>query len=186
MTATAVDGITVIEDTPSLSPLSRPGKPVYFHQIRHLLMEDGSELFGCTHCTYTSPKIGAVRPHLKKHKNGTAQNPAKPSKTPAKTTTTQNGKTTVPAPKRPAASQPRRERTGPDLTTSSLAQLNLGELVTQAQSADKLRKQRDLAWKERDAARGELDSLRTEVGNERARADQAEAKLAQVRRTLQL
>jgi hypothetical protein len=187
MTATAVDGITVIEETPSLSPLSRPGKPIYFHQIRHLLMSDGSELFGCKHCTYTSPKIGAVRPHLKRHKNGTAlsKSPARPSKTPAKTTTTQNGKTTVPAPKRPAA-QPRRESTGPDLTTSSLAQLNLGELVTQAQSADALRKQRDLARKERDAARGELDSLRTEVGKQRARADQAEAKLAEVRRTLQL
>ncbi|MFD8316308.1 hypothetical protein [Kitasatospora purpeofusca] len=188
MTATAVGDTTVIEDTPSLSPLSRPGKkPIYFHQIRHLLMSDGTELYGCAHCTYTSPKIGAVRPHLKSHKKGAAPKatPAKPNQLPPRTATAQNRKTTAPVPKRPVTAH-RGEDNGTDLTTSSLAQLNLGELVTQAQQADAMRKQRDLARKERDAARSELDSVRADADKQRTRADEAEAKLAQVRRTLQL
>lgn len=68
MTATHVDGRAVIADEPTRAPISqRNGDPVYWQQIRTLLLEDESTLYGCVHCDYTAEKPGSIRPHLKKH-----------------------------------------------------------------------------------------------------------------------
>lgn len=67
MTATHVDGRKVVEDEPARSPLYRDDRPVFFKQIRELLLDDGSVVFGCVHCDYTAVSVGVVRPHLKAH-----------------------------------------------------------------------------------------------------------------------
>ena len=75
MTATQVDGVPVVADEPaasSLPPNPRTGQPVYFRQIRKLLLEDGRELFGCVHCDFTSAAVASVRPHLVAHRDPTA------------------------------------------------------------------------------------------------------------------
>ncbi len=71
MTATHVNGCEVIASEPVASPLSTPDRPVYFRQIRRLLLADDSEAFGCVHCDYTASAPGRVRAHLSKH-NGSA------------------------------------------------------------------------------------------------------------------
>lgn len=73
MTATQVNGIPVIADEPTLSPISsRNGTPVYWQQTRTLLLEDGRELYGCVHCDYTADSPHKVRPHFNKHRDRTA------------------------------------------------------------------------------------------------------------------
>ena len=67
MTAATVEGRRVIEDQPAKSPLHTDAKPVLFKQIRELLLEDGTVVFGCLHCEYTADTIGPIRPHLKAH-----------------------------------------------------------------------------------------------------------------------
>lgn len=67
MTAATVRDRKVIEDQPAKSPLHTDAKPVLFKQIRELLLDDGTVVFGCVHCEYTAPTIGPVRPHLKVH-----------------------------------------------------------------------------------------------------------------------
>lgn len=67
MTATVVNGLTVIEAVEAHSPLSKPGKPVYFRQILELLLEDGTVVYGCIHCEYTTDGALKVRSHLGKH-----------------------------------------------------------------------------------------------------------------------
>lgn len=80
MTATHVDGLAVIADQPALSAIQTPtGKPIHFKQIRELLLEDESTVYGCVHCDYTGPSVNAVRPHLSKHRDG-----AKPKKAAAR------------------------------------------------------------------------------------------------------
>lgn len=79
MTATQVNGIAVIADEPTLSPISaRNGVPVYWQQTRTLLLEDGTELYGCVHCDYTADSPNKVRPHFNKHRDRTAAKPASP------------------------------------------------------------------------------------------------------------
>ena len=72
MTATHVDGVPVIAAEPAQDPKGwkdrRTGEPLRFKQILRLLLEDGSETFGCIHCDYTNPSIYSVRPHLNKHR----------------------------------------------------------------------------------------------------------------------
>lgn len=69
MTATHVNGVAVIADEPALSPITTGGgKPIHFHQIRKLLLEDESIAFGCVHCDFAGGSINAVRPHLNKHR----------------------------------------------------------------------------------------------------------------------
>lgn len=67
MTATTVNGHEVVADDPALSPLSTPEKPIYYKQIRQLLLGDGSVMFGCAHCDFTTPHMVRVRPHLRVH-----------------------------------------------------------------------------------------------------------------------
>ena len=67
MTATHVNGNEVVADEPALSPLSTPDKPIYYKQIRQLLLGDGTVLFGCAHCDFTTPVMFRVRPHLRRH-----------------------------------------------------------------------------------------------------------------------
>lgn len=70
MTATHVDGIAVIADEATKSPINdRAGKPIYWQQIRTLLLEDDTTTYGCLHCDYTADKPASIRPHLNKHKD---------------------------------------------------------------------------------------------------------------------
>ncbi|WP_372412550.1 hypothetical protein [Streptomyces luteireticuli] len=70
MTATTVNGLEVIGSEPAESPLRPGGHTIYFKQIRKLLLEDGSEVYGCAHgdCDFTRDTTEGVRPHLKAHK----------------------------------------------------------------------------------------------------------------------
>jgi hypothetical protein len=74
VTATQVDGVPVVADEPATAPMrTRAGQPIRFTQIRHLLLEDGSEAFGCAHCDYASRNPLSIRPHLNKHRAQSAQ-----------------------------------------------------------------------------------------------------------------
>lgn len=79
MTATSVGGIAVIADEPAESPISTPGKPVFYKQIRRLLLADDTEVFGCLHCDYTADSVGRIRPHLKAHVEPKPKAARKPS-----------------------------------------------------------------------------------------------------------
>lgn len=72
MTATHVDGVPVIASEPAADPKGwkdrRTGEPLKFRQVLRLLLEDGSETYGCIHCDYTNPNIYSIRPHLNKHR----------------------------------------------------------------------------------------------------------------------
>lgn len=69
MTATHVDGVEVLADERAKAQMvSRDGSPIYFKQIRELLLADGSTVFGCVHCDYTADSVNRVRPHLNKHR----------------------------------------------------------------------------------------------------------------------
>lgn len=140
MTATTVNGIQVLASEAVEAPISTPKKPIYFKQARRLLLADDTELYGCVHCDFAATGIGIVRTHLKTHRPTEAPTPDAPRKTPTRTS----------AKKTPASAAPE------PLTATSLASLNLGQLVERAQAATKVVKERDLALKERDAAREEL------------------------------
>ena len=75
VTATHVDGRKVVEDQAAKSPLHTETRPVLFKQIRELLLDDGSVVYGCLHCDYTAATIGIVRPHLKTHTGRGADRP---------------------------------------------------------------------------------------------------------------
>ncbi|ALG14749.1 hypothetical protein AOZ06_12920 [Kibdelosporangium phytohabitans] len=61
-------GLEVIADEPTPSPIkSRDGAAVLWTQTRTLLLGDGSTVYGCQHCDYTSPNVNAIRPHLQAH-----------------------------------------------------------------------------------------------------------------------
>ncbi len=59
--------VIATEKVVSPLPPGVDGEPIYFRQIVKLLLEDGSEVYGCVHCEYVSDSIGSVRPHLGKH-----------------------------------------------------------------------------------------------------------------------
>lgn len=72
MTASIVNGLEVIADEPTEAPLcDRAGKPLVWRQTRTLLLSDGSTVYGCLHCDYTSDNVKAIRPHLNKHRGST-------------------------------------------------------------------------------------------------------------------
>lgn len=70
MTATAVNGISVVSDSPARAPISVPrtGAPVYWEQIRELTFADGSTIYGCIHCEYVNTNRNSMRPHLNAHR----------------------------------------------------------------------------------------------------------------------
>ncbi|MFB6881266.1 hypothetical protein ACFCY8_10570 [Streptomyces noursei] len=181
MTATHVNGVAVIADEPALSPISRPGINVTFDQIRHLLLADGSETYGCRHCTYVSDNINSIRPHLKAHK-AKPKEPVRKVPKPASRTVRAvqpNRTETAPRRKHPGASAPAEQ---------ALASLSLGELVERAQLTEQMRMQRDAAreqaarahrsaadWKDR------ADDYRLRYEGMKERADAAEKRIAQIR-----
>lgn len=70
MTATHVNGVEVIADEPTPSPITtRDGGTVLWHQTRTLLLADGSTVYGCQHCDYTNERATSIRPHLNKHRD---------------------------------------------------------------------------------------------------------------------
>lgn len=79
MTATEVDGVPVIATEPAADPKGwkdrRTGEPLKFRQVLRLLLEDGTETYGCLHCDYTSRNIYSIRPHLNKHRFTIAAEP---------------------------------------------------------------------------------------------------------------
>ncbi|MEU6331473.1 hypothetical protein ABZ851_29980 [Streptomyces sp. NPDC047049] len=177
MTATHVNGVAVIIDEPAPSPISRPGADVTFDQIRHLLLADGAETYGCLHCPYVSENISSVRGHLKAHSSkpkGQVRKASKPA-TP----------TVKAAPTNPAKATPRRN---PAQAARDLASLSLGELVERAQLTEQMRAQRDAAreqaaqayrsvddWKQR------ADDYRLRLEGMKSRAEASDKKLAQIR-----
>jgi hypothetical protein len=69
VTATHVDGVEVLADEAAKAAMvSRDGSPIYFKQIRELLLADGQTVYGCVHCDYTANSVNRVRPHLNKHR----------------------------------------------------------------------------------------------------------------------
>lgn len=68
MTATQVDGRPVITDRDTTSDITdRAGRPVKWRQVRELTLDDGTVVYGCAHCDYTSPNRLSIRPHLNRH-----------------------------------------------------------------------------------------------------------------------
>lgn len=63
-----VNGLEVIADEPTEAPMrDKTGKPIFWQQTRTLLLTDGSTVYGCAHCDYTSPNVRSIRPHLGRH-----------------------------------------------------------------------------------------------------------------------
>ena len=75
MTATHIGRRKVVQDQAAKSPLHTDTRPVSFKQIRELLLDDGTVVFGCVHCDFTDRRIGVVRPHLRVH---TGRGPGRP------------------------------------------------------------------------------------------------------------
>ncbi|OXM69666.1 C2H2-type zinc finger protein [Amycolatopsis vastitatis] len=68
MTATEVNGIAVVSDEPRQAPFrDNGGNTVYQPQTRVLTLANGSVVYGCQHCDYTSSNPNSIRPHLGKH-----------------------------------------------------------------------------------------------------------------------
>ncbi|MDJ0346814.1 hypothetical protein QMK19_41030 [Streptomyces sp. H10-C2] len=179
MTATHVNGIAVVEDQPTKSGISRDGVQVTFTQTRHLLLADGTEIYGCQSCDYTSPNSLSIRPHLKVHKDRAPKSEkARPTGAPVSQPTS-----AVPSGSTRAAST---------LTGTDLASLNLGQLVERAHLTEQMRAQRDTARAETAAVRRELVDQKDRTATERSRregwqnrAEKAEKKLLGMRALLQ-
>ncbi|QWF78742.1 hypothetical protein [Amycolatopsis sp. CA-230715] len=68
MTATEVDGIAVVADEPRKAPFrDKAGNTIYQPQTRVLTLANGTIVYGCLHCSYTSTNPNSVRPHLARH-----------------------------------------------------------------------------------------------------------------------
>lgn len=66
-----INGHTVIEDQPTEAPIqTKAGTPIYWRQVRTLLLSNGELIYGCAHCDYTSTNPNSIRPHLSAHSNG--------------------------------------------------------------------------------------------------------------------
>ncbi|WP_019061562.1 hypothetical protein [Streptomyces prunicolor] len=184
MTATHVKGVTVVADEPARSPISRPGVNVVFDQIRHLLLADGSEWYGCLHCDYVSQNQNSIRPHLKAHKPKAAPEVRKPHKPsgPAGRTGTALANRSEPGPRR---RQPSRSTPAP---SRDLGALNLGELVQRARLTEQMHAQRDEALRKAEDAqriandwKSRADDWRLRFEGMKARMEQAEGTLSKVR-----
>jgi hypothetical protein len=72
VTATQVDGKQVVASEQVVSPLPNPdgsGGFLHFKQIvKLLLLDDGSEVFGCVHCEFTGGSYQKIGQHLRVHK----------------------------------------------------------------------------------------------------------------------
>lgn len=182
MTATHVNGVAVVADEPAQSPISRPGVNVVFDQIRHLLLADGNEWYGCRHCDYVSQNQNSIRPHLKAHKPKTEPEVRKPHKPsgPAGRTGTAPANRADPRRRQPSRSAPAPSR--------DLGSLNLGELVQRAQLTEQMRAQRDAALRKAEDAqrladdyKSRADDWRSRFEGMKARMEKAESTLSRVR-----
>lgn len=63
MTATTVDGLSVIASERVESPLSNPERVMFYVHTLKLLLEDGSVVYGCSECDFTSERLGTARSH---------------------------------------------------------------------------------------------------------------------------
>ncbi|WP_103339887.1 C2H2-type zinc finger protein [Amycolatopsis sp. CA-126428] len=80
MTATEVDGVAVVSDEPREAPFrDNGGNTIYQPQTRVLTLANGTVVYGCQHCDYTSPNPNSIRPHLGKHTGRTRKSTATPS-----------------------------------------------------------------------------------------------------------
>lgn len=69
MTVTHVDGVEVVANVDTLSPLSKnTNAPIYWTQVRTLHLADGSTAFGCDKCDQIFDRATQVRPHLNSHR----------------------------------------------------------------------------------------------------------------------
>ncbi|MFJ8677358.1 hypothetical protein [Streptomyces sp. NPDC093589] len=177
MTATHVNGVAVLIDEPAPSPISRPGVDVTFDQIRHLLLADGTETYGCVHCPYVADNISSVRAHLKAHSSKPRGQVRKVSKSASSAVAA--------APRNRTAATPLRK---PAPAARDLSSLSLGELVERAQLTEQMRVQRDAAREEAAQARRSVadwkeraDDYRLRFEGMKDRAEAADKKLAQVR-----
>lgn len=69
MTATQVGGKAVVAVEPATSHWKdSTGAHIQYRQMLRLLLEDGTEVYGCLHCDYTHESLNSVRPHLNKHR----------------------------------------------------------------------------------------------------------------------
>lgn len=180
MTATHVKGVAVVADEPARSPISRPGVNVVFDQIRHLLLADGSEWYGCVHCDYVSQNPNSIRPHLKAHKPKPAPEVRKPHKPsgPVGRTGTAPANRSKPATRR---RQPSRPAPPP---TRDLGSLNLGELVERAQLTEQMRAQRDAARREAADAQALANDWKSRADDWRARFEGMKARMEKAEGTL--
>ncbi|MFD3422616.1 hypothetical protein [Streptomyces decoyicus] len=176
MTATHVNGIAVITDEPAPSPISRPGVNVTFEQIRHPLLADGAETYGCLHCSYVSDNINSIRGHLKAH-NQKSKEPVRKAPKPTIRTATA-------PPRNHTEAAPRRK---PAPAAKDLASL-VDDLAERAQLTDQMRVERDAARKEaaqaqRSAAdwKQRADDYRIRFEGMKNQAEAANRKLARVR-----
>ncbi|KAB2344833.1 hypothetical protein [Actinomadura rudentiformis] len=162
----AIDGLRVIENEPAVSPLSKPGKPVYFQQIRELLLEDGSARFRCVHCPETSERLGKIRRHLSTHANPTT----KVSTSKVSTSKVGKGKESkaTPAEGQAAGTQvPATQETGtrtPVTTDNPLNTLTLAEITARLHEIQEL-----------DALRAKVVELTAECKELRAERDEYRA-----------
>ncbi|MBQ1047800.1 hypothetical protein KBX50_04760 [Micromonospora sp. C51] len=118
MTARFVNGVRVLADQDALSPLKAPhGQAVYWKQIRHLLLENETETYGCVHDSFTHPDAQQVLIHLRSC-------PAKPAKAGRDATQVHAappGDVNAPAPVGfPRTPQARTEPSPPDFTPARM------------------------------------------------------------------
>lgn len=145
MTAAMVNGRAVVATEPAASPLVNKSGPVLFTRIVRLLLDDGSESFGCTECDFSDARLGVVRQHV-----GRAHGPDGPADKPA----------------------PKNGRTPPTAKDHHLS-LTIGELLdagrqvaAMTEAIERLANDRD-QWKDRARkAEKRLQTLRTALGGE--------------------
>ncbi|MEV7887513.1 hypothetical protein ACWD3I_26015 [Streptomyces sp. NPDC002817] len=179
MTATHVNDVAVVADEPAQSPISRPGVNVVFDQIRHLLLADASEWYGCLHCDYVSQNQNSIRPHLKAHKPKPEPEVRKPHKQSGPA-----GRTGTPA-NRSEPAHLRRQSSAPASPASrDLGSLNLGELVQRAQLTEQMRAQRDAALRKAEGAQRLADDWKSRADDWRARFEGMKARMEKAEGTL--
>ncbi|GJF06724.1 hypothetical protein [Pseudonocardia sp. D17] len=59
--------VLAVEDVPSRWVDKDTGTPRVYRTIVRLLLDDGSEVYGCTKCTYTAEKVTSVASHQRAH-----------------------------------------------------------------------------------------------------------------------
>ncbi|MBO2464476.1 hypothetical protein [Actinomadura violacea] len=204
-----IDGLAVVADEAALSPLSKPGKPIIFHRIRELLLEDGTVRYRCIECAETSRQLGKIRYHLRTHLRPDTARPSRKTKprtgraatdqvgaTRTRHTSATAAASAVTAPQAAPASAPSAAHTPetggsttasratvlPDLTLAELANrlYELAELDKVRTENDELRRE----CAELRAGHDELLAATRGLADLRRRAETAEQRLATIQQLL--